>query len=212
MQASVRQTAAAPALSNSAFAHASESAMNQLLSRLSPSITNMIRMDHAHVLSHVPPVRGRTRRRASKKGLVDNDLRRARNPRPAGRRNLLSGPARHCRQPTSVDKSVPEHDQMRRLITQLRNLSTRPRDLRRDLLRADEQRHAPRRGRGDLAAAGRRTRAGRPAGRAGRADDQAPAAAGRPAQRRNRRQHGALHEPAAASSSAPAPCWRAATC
>ena len=44
--------------------------MNQLLSRLSPSITNMIRMDHTHVLTTFHQYEVDTPLRV-KKGLVD---------------------------------------------------------------------------------------------------------------------------------------------
>src|SRR5512133_1667406 len=100
---------------------ASERAMNNLLSRLSPSITNMIRMDHAHVFSAFHQYEVETSPRV-KKGLVDN-ICVALEIHAQLEEEIFYPALRAIAETAAVDKSVPEHDQMRRLIKQLRNLS-----------------------------------------------------------------------------------------
>lgn len=95
--------------------------MNNLLSRLSPSITNMIRMDHAHVLSAFHQYEVETSPRV-KKGLVDN-ICVALEIHAQLEEEIFYPALRAIAESAAVDKSVPEHDQMRRLIKQLRNLS-----------------------------------------------------------------------------------------
>ena len=95
--------------------------MNNLLSRLSPSITNMIRMDHAHVLSAFHQYEVETSPRV-KKGLVDN-ICVALEIHAQLEEEIFYPALRAIAETATVDKSVPEHDQMRRLIKQLRNLS-----------------------------------------------------------------------------------------
>src|SRR5688500_8793411 len=71
-QACVRQTVPRAALQISPLKRLrKEVPMNSLLSRLSPSITNMIRMDHAHVLTTFHQYEADSSPRV-KKGLVDN--------------------------------------------------------------------------------------------------------------------------------------------
>jgi hemerythrin superfamily protein len=95
--------------------------MNHLLSRLSPSITNMIRMDHTHVLSAFHQYEVETSPRV-KKGLVDN-ICVALEIHAQLEEEIFYPALRAIAESATVDKSVPEHDQMRRLIKQLRNLS-----------------------------------------------------------------------------------------
>jgi len=97
--------------------------MNQLLSRLSPSITNMIRMDHTHVLSTFHQYQADSSPRI-KKGLVDSVC--VALEIHTQLEEEIFYPALHAIADTEfLRKSVPEHDQMRRLITQLRNLEPR---------------------------------------------------------------------------------------
>ena len=94
--------------------------MNQLLSRLSPSITNMIRMDHSYVMSIFHQYEVDTPRRV-KKGLADTVC--VSLEIHAQLEEEIFYPAMRAIADTDfLQKSVPEHDQMRRLITQLRNL------------------------------------------------------------------------------------------
>lgn len=94
--------------------------MNQLLSRLSPSITNMIRMDHTHVLTTFRQYEFDTPPRA-KKGLVDTVC-VALEIHSQLEEEVFYPALRAQGDAKSLGKSVPEHDQMRRLMTQLRNL------------------------------------------------------------------------------------------
>lgn len=94
--------------------------MNQLLSRLSPSITNMIRMDHAHVMSTFHQYQSDSSPRV-KKGLVDSVC-VALEIHAQLEEEIFYPALRAISDTEFLRKSVPEHDQMRRLITQLRNL------------------------------------------------------------------------------------------
>jgi hemerythrin superfamily protein len=94
--------------------------MNALLSRLSPSITNMIRMDHAHVLSTFHQYQSDSSPRV-KKGLVDSVC-VALEIHAQLEEEIFYPALRAISDTEFLRKSVPEHDQMRRLITQLRNL------------------------------------------------------------------------------------------
>lgn len=94
--------------------------MNQLLSRLSPSVTNMIRMDHTHVLTTFHQYEVDTPLRV-KKGLADTVC-VALEIHAQLEEEIFYPALRAIAETESLKKSVPEHDQMRRLITQLRNL------------------------------------------------------------------------------------------
>ncbi|NPC54798.1 hemerythrin domain-containing protein [Caenimonas soli] len=94
--------------------------MNQLLSRLSPSITNMIRMDHTHVITTFHQYEVDTPLRV-KKGLVDTVC-VALEIHAQLEEEVFYPALRAVADTEFLGKSVPEHDQMRRLITQLRNL------------------------------------------------------------------------------------------
>ena len=93
--------------------------MNPLLSRISPSITNMIRMDHMHVLTTFHQYEVTTPARV-KKGLADSVC-VALEIHAQLEEEIFYPALRAIADTEVVRKSVPEHDQMRRLITQLRN-------------------------------------------------------------------------------------------
>ena len=94
--------------------------MNQLLSRLSPSVTNMIRMDHTHVITTFHQYEVDTPLRV-KKGLADTVC-VALEIHTQLEEEIFYPALRAIADTELLRKSVPEHDHMRRLITQLRNL------------------------------------------------------------------------------------------
>jgi hypothetical protein len=94
--------------------------MNTLLSRMSPSVTNMIRMDHAHVLTAFHQYEPTTSARV-KKGLVDQVC-VAIEIHAQLEEEIFYPALRAVADTDMVRKSVPEHDEMRRLIAQLRKL------------------------------------------------------------------------------------------
>lgn len=94
--------------------------MNQLLSRMSPSVTNMIRMDHTHVLTTFHQYHPDTAPRV-KKGLADTVC-VALEIHAQLEEEIFYPALRAIADSDFMSKSVPEHDQVRRLITQLRNL------------------------------------------------------------------------------------------
>src|SRR5688572_4077574 len=108
-----------PRLSNRRSPSGRRPPVNQLLSRLSPSITNMIRMDHTHVITTFHQFELDTPLRA-KKGLVDTIC--VALEIHAQLEEEIFYPALRAHDIKFLEKSVPEHDQMRRLITQVRNL------------------------------------------------------------------------------------------
>jgi len=94
--------------------------MNSVLSRLSPSITNMIRIDHTHVLSTFHQYQSDSPDRV-KKGLVDT-ICVALEIHAQLEEEIFYPALRAIAESDAVAKSVPEHDQMRRLIAQLHKL------------------------------------------------------------------------------------------
>lgn len=94
--------------------------MNQFLSRMAPSITNMIRMDHSHVVTTFHQYQADTSARV-KKGLADTVC-VALEIHAQLEEEIFYPALRAIADNDFMRKSVPEHDQMRRLITQLRNL------------------------------------------------------------------------------------------
>jgi hypothetical protein len=94
--------------------------MNPIFSHLSPSITNMIRMDHAHVLTTFHQYQADTSARI-KKGLADTVC-VALEIHSQLEEEIFYPAMRAIADTDFLQKSVPEHDQMRRLIAQLRNL------------------------------------------------------------------------------------------
>ena len=119
--------------------------MHDLMSRVSPTATTMIRMDHTHVLAtfhryHIDTSPGR------KKAIAETIA--AALEIHARLEEEIFYPAMRSVDPDLVDKSIPEHNDMRRLIAQMRQ--TRPEDqafdmtlmeLMRDVIRhvADEE-------------------------------------------------------------------------
>lgn len=95
--------------------------MNELLSRISPSVTNMIRMDHTHVLTTFHQYHPDTSARV-KRGLADT-ICVALEIHAQLEEEIFYPAMRAIAETDFMSKSVPDHDQMRRLITQLRNLA-----------------------------------------------------------------------------------------
>jgi hypothetical protein len=94
--------------------------MNELLSRMTPGVTNMIRMDHTHVLTTFHQFHGDASARV-KKGLADN-ICVALEIHAQLEEEIFYPALRAITDTDFLGKSAPEHDQVRRLITQLRNL------------------------------------------------------------------------------------------
>lgn len=94
--------------------------MNTLLDRISPSVTNMIRMDHAHVLTTFHQYEADASPRV-KKGLADQVC-VALEIHAQLEEEVFYPALRAVADTDFVRKSVPEHDEMRRLINQLRRL------------------------------------------------------------------------------------------
>ena len=95
--------------------------MNNLLNRISPSVTNMIRMDHAHVLTTFHQYDAASSS-GVRKALVDQVC--VALEIHAQLEEEIFYPALRAVADTDVlRKSVPEHDEMRRLINQLRKLT-----------------------------------------------------------------------------------------
>jgi hypothetical protein len=94
--------------------------MSSLLSQLSPSITNMIRLDHTHVLTafHQYEVGSPPR---LKKGLADNVC-LAIEIHAQLEEEIFYPAMRVVADNEVLRKSTPEHDEMRGLISRLRNM------------------------------------------------------------------------------------------
>jgi hemerythrin superfamily protein len=119
--------------------------MNDMMSRVSPGATTFIRMDHTHALAAFH--RYRIDARPEKKQAIADSLCLALEIHARLEEEIFY-PAMRGFAPDLVEKSVPEHNEMRRLIAQLRQ--TRPQDqafdttlmeLMRDVMRhvADEE-------------------------------------------------------------------------
>lgn len=94
--------------------------MSSLMSTLSPSITNMIRLDHTHVLTafHQYEIGSSPR---LKKGLVDNVC-LAIEIHAQLEEEIFYPAMRVVADNEHLRKSTPEHDEMRGLISRLRNM------------------------------------------------------------------------------------------
>jgi hypothetical protein len=94
--------------------------MPSLMSQLSPSITNMIRLDHTHVLTafHQYEVGASDRLR---KGLADNVC-LALEIHTQLEEEIFYPAMRAVADNEVLRKSTPEHDEMRGLISRLRNM------------------------------------------------------------------------------------------
>ena len=94
--------------------------MSNVLSRISPSITSMIRMDHAHVMvtfhKYQPDLApGR------KKAIVDTCC-RALEIHAQLEEEIFYPALGEVDRSAALDKSRPEHDEMRRLVGKLRDM------------------------------------------------------------------------------------------
>jgi hemerythrin superfamily protein len=107
--------------------------MNQFLNRLSPSITNMIRMDHTHVLSSFHQYEADSPARV-KKGLADT-ICVALEIHAQLEEEIFYPEMRRIAETEFMDKSVPEHDEMRALITKLRGMQPGDKDFDSTLFR-----------------------------------------------------------------------------
>jgi hemerythrin superfamily protein len=94
--------------------------MTSMLGRMSPSITNMIRMDHTHVLSAFHQYQVDTPVRV-KKGLADN-ICLALEVHTQLEEEIFYPALREVAPDEVLDKAKPEHDEMRSLIGRLRAL------------------------------------------------------------------------------------------
>jgi hypothetical protein len=94
--------------------------MNTLLGRLSPGITDMIRMDHSHVITTFHQYDANASARV-KRGLVDSVC-VALEIHAQLEEEIFYPALRAVAETDMVKKSVPEHDEMRRLIAQVRKL------------------------------------------------------------------------------------------
>jgi hemerythrin superfamily protein len=95
--------------------------MNTIMSKISPSATNMIRMDHTHVLAafHQYAIDSRPQ---TKQGLV-NGICLALEVHAQLEEEIFYPAMRVVATDSAVmDKSVPEHDEMRRLVGRLREM------------------------------------------------------------------------------------------
>ena len=94
--------------------------MTSMLTQLSPSITNMIRLDHTHVLSafHQYDIGAPSRR---KKGLADQVC-LAIEIHAQLEEEIFYPALRLVADSEHLRKSAPEHDEMRGLITRLRHM------------------------------------------------------------------------------------------
>ena len=94
--------------------------MNPLLSRVAPSVITLIRMDHTHVLTTFHQYQADTSPRV-KKGLADT-ICVALEIHAQLEEEVFYPALRTTADSDFMRKSMPEHEQLRRLITQLRNL------------------------------------------------------------------------------------------
>src|SRR4051812_20259975 len=97
-----------------------EATMSSLLSQLSPSVTNLIRLDHTHVLSafHQYEIGSSAR---LKKGLADQ-VSLAIEIHTQLEEEIFYPALRVVSDDEMLRKSTPEHDEMRGLISRLRNM------------------------------------------------------------------------------------------
>ena len=94
--------------------------MTSMLSKMSPTITNMIRMDHTHVVAAFHQYQVDTPARV-KKGLADN-ICLALEVHAQLEEEIFYPALREVAPGEAVDKAKPEHDEMRSLIARLRVL------------------------------------------------------------------------------------------
>jgi hemerythrin superfamily protein len=95
--------------------------MNPLLKKLSPTATNMIRMDHTHVMATFHQYEADTHPQ-TKKALVNTASLALEIHAQLEEEIFYPAVRRVVTDPVVIDKSVPEHDEMRRLIAKLREM------------------------------------------------------------------------------------------
>ena len=95
--------------------------MNPLLKRLSPTATNIIRMDHTHVMATFHQYEADTRP-GTKQALVNTASLALEIHAQLEEEFFYPALRRVVTDPVVLDKSVPEHDEMRRLIARLREM------------------------------------------------------------------------------------------
>ncbi|MDQ6679569.1 MAG: hemerythrin domain-containing protein [Pseudomonadota bacterium] len=95
--------------------------MNSLMNKLSPTITNMIRMDHTHVMLTFHQYEADTRPK-TKKALVNTASIALEIHAQLEEEIFYPAVRRVITDPAVIDKSVPEHNEMRRLIAKLREM------------------------------------------------------------------------------------------
>ncbi|MDQ0070693.1 hemerythrin superfamily protein [Variovorax boronicumulans] len=100
--------------------------MTKLVSRLFPSATNMIRLDHTHVLSTFHQYKASAPVRV-KKGLV-NTMCTALEVHAQLEEEIFYPAVRAVTQNELIAKSLDEHQEMRRLISLLRQMEPEARD------------------------------------------------------------------------------------
>ena len=94
--------------------------MASMLSKMSPSITSMIRMDHTHVMAAFHQYQVHTPARV-KKGLADN-ICLALEVHAQLEEEIFYPALREISPDETLEKSKPEHDEMRDLVARLRAL------------------------------------------------------------------------------------------
>jgi hemerythrin superfamily protein len=95
--------------------------MNSLLKKLSPTITNMIRMDHTHVMVTFHQFEADTAPR-TKKALVNTACVALEIHAQLEEEIFYPAVRRVVTDQVVIDKSVPEHAEMKRLIAKLRGM------------------------------------------------------------------------------------------
>jgi hemerythrin superfamily protein len=95
--------------------------MNPLLKKLSPTATNMIRMDHSHVLVTFHQYEADTHPQ-TKKALVATICLALEIHAQLEEEIFYPAVRRVVTDPVVMDKAVPEHDELRRLISRLREM------------------------------------------------------------------------------------------
>jgi hemerythrin superfamily protein len=95
--------------------------MTTLIGRLSPSVTNMIRMDHSHVLATFQQFHAGTSVR-KKQALVESACLALEIHAQLEEEIFYPALRELASDTTIVEKSYPEHSEMRRLITRLRGM------------------------------------------------------------------------------------------
>lgn len=95
--------------------------MNSLLKKLSPTATNIIRMDHTHVMATFHQYEADTHP-GTKKALVNTASVALEIHAQLEEEFFYPALRRVVTDPVVLDKSVPEHDEMRRLIAKLREM------------------------------------------------------------------------------------------